>query len=92
MKRHRRSGSAAEGEGDVEGPVVAAGAGGDGRVGGGALDEGEAGGIDLGVARTAGDRDARDLAAAEKYLSVLYELNPDAVGGAMPAEGFYYLP
>ena len=31
-------------------------------------------------------------AAAEKYLTVLFELNPDAVGGAMPGEGFYYLP
>ena len=31
-------------------------------------------------------------AAAEKYLNVLFELNPDAVGGAMPGEGFYYLP
>ena len=31
-------------------------------------------------------------AAAEKYLTVLYELNPDAVGGAMPADSFYYLP
>ena len=30
--------------------------------------------------------------AAEKYLTVLYELNPDAVGGAMPEESFYYLP
>ena len=30
--------------------------------------------------------------AAEKYLTVLFELNPDAVGGAMPGEGFYYLP
>ena len=31
-------------------------------------------------------------AAAEKYLTVLFELNPDAVGGAMPEESFYYLP
>ena len=31
-------------------------------------------------------------AAAEKYLTVLFELNPDAVGGAMPGESFYYLP
>ena len=31
-------------------------------------------------------------AAVEKYLTVLFELNPDAVGGAMPGEGFYYLP
>ena len=31
-------------------------------------------------------------AAVEKYLTVLFELNPDAVGGAMPEESFYYLP
>ena len=31
-------------------------------------------------------------AAAEKYLTVLFELNPEAVGGAMPEESFYYLP
>ncbi|MFA7501775.1 MAG: ABC transporter substrate-binding protein, partial [Anaerovoracaceae bacterium] len=26
------------------------------------------------------------------YLSVLFEQNPKAVGGAMPADDFYYVP
>ena len=30
--------------------------------------------------------------AAEGYLSVLFELNPKAVGGALPADDFYYMP
>lgn len=28
----------------------------------------------------------------EAYLNVLFEQNPKAVGGAMPAEDFYYIP
>ena len=31
-------------------------------------------------------------AAAEGYLKVLFELNPKAVGGALPADDFYYMP
>ena len=31
-------------------------------------------------------------AAAEGYLSVLFSLNPKAVGGALPGDGFYYMP
>ncbi len=30
--------------------------------------------------------------AAQGYLTVLFELNPKAVGGALPADDFYYLP
>lgn len=30
--------------------------------------------------------------ALEGYLSVLYEQNPEAVGGKMPEDSFYYLP
>ena len=30
--------------------------------------------------------------AAEGYLSVLFDLNPKAVGGALPADDFYYMP
>ena len=30
--------------------------------------------------------------AAQGYLQVLFELNPKAVGGALPADGFYYMP
>ena len=30
--------------------------------------------------------------AAEGYLTVLFTLNPKAVGGALPGEGFYYQP
>ena len=30
--------------------------------------------------------------AAQGYLSVLFELNPKAVGGALPADDFYYMP
>lgn len=30
--------------------------------------------------------------AAEGYLTVLFDLNPKAVGGALPGEGFYYQP
>ena len=30
--------------------------------------------------------------AAEGYLKVLFELNPKAVGGALPADDFYYMP
>lgn len=29
---------------------------------------------------------------AERYLNILFEQNPNSVGGAMPAEDFYYLP
>jgi NitT/TauT family transport system substrate-binding protein len=29
---------------------------------------------------------------AESYLNILFEQNPKAVGGAMPAEDFYYIP
>ena len=28
--------------------------------------------------------------AAQGYLQVLFEQNPDAVGGALPDDGFYY--
>ena len=30
--------------------------------------------------------------AAQGYLQVLFDLNPKAVGGALPADDFYYLP
>ncbi len=30
--------------------------------------------------------------AAEGYLKVLFDLNPKAVGGALPADDFYYMP
>lgn len=30
--------------------------------------------------------------ALSGYLTVLAEQNPEAVGGALPAEDFYYLP
>ena len=31
-------------------------------------------------------------AAAQGYLQVLFDLNPKAVGGALPADDFYYMP
>ena len=30
--------------------------------------------------------------AAGGYLKVLFDLNPKAVGGALPADDFYYMP
>ena len=30
--------------------------------------------------------------AAAGYLSVLFDLNPKAVGGQLPGDDFYYLP
>ena len=26
------------------------------------------------------------------FLQIMYDLNPDAVGGAMPGDDFYYIP
>ena len=31
-------------------------------------------------------------AAVQAYLAVLYDLNNNAVGGALPGDEFYYLP